>query len=216
KGEKVFDQVEEAESLGFYFRNETNLTDTVALSSAGRLDNTDLQVRDPYLANGDQRAPLDFNEFNPSVGLLWSAAERLNFYVNYATAFETPTFTELGSPAQDLNVNLGGFNNVTAQEADSIEVGVKGDLGENIFFDLALYSMDVENEISNIVSIGNRAFFENADTDRTGFEAQVLATLSDTLNLAAAYTFSDFSFDRFPTEPAAVGQWVPGIPRHQL
>ncbi|MEX1196268.1 MAG: TonB-dependent receptor [Pseudohongiellaceae bacterium] len=216
QGDRVFDQMEEAESLGVYFRNETSLTDTVTLSLGGRYDNLDLTVNDRYLENGDQSGALDFNEFSPAVGLMWNAAPSLNLYTNYATSFETPTFTELGTPAQELDVNLGGFNNVTAQQADSFEIGAKGALMDGrLFYDVAAYTMEVDDEISNIVSIENRAFFENANTDRDGFEAQIQAQLTDRLDLTASYTFSDYTFSEFANEPDAEGQWVPGIPRHQ-
>lgn len=216
QGDLVFDQMEKAESFGVYFHNETSLTDTVTLSLGGRYDNLDLTVDDRYLVNEDQSGALDFNEFSPAVGLMWNAAPALNLYTNYATSFETPTFTELGTPAQELDVNLGGFNNVSAQKARSFEVGARGILIEDrLFYDVAAYTMEVDDEITNIVSIENRAFFENANTDRSGFEAQIQAKLTDRLDVTAAYTFSDYTFSSFEVEPEAVGEWVPGIPRHQ-
>ncbi len=217
KGAISFNQVEEAESVGVYFRNETALTEALILSFGGRFDNLDMSVDDLYLANGDQSGDLDYNEFSPAIGLMWNHSPALNLYTNYATSFETPTFTELGSPAQDLNVNLGGFNNVNPQKAKSVEVGAKGSVIDNrLFYDLALYSMDVENEITNVVNIGSRAFFENADTDRDGLEAQLQAKLTDQLSLTVAYTFSDFKFTSFDGTPAAVGETLPGIPEHQF
>lgn len=217
KGDRVFDQLETAESLGAYFRNETDLSETVTLSLGGRFDDLDLSVDDRYLANDDQSGALEFNEFSPAVGLMWNLASSLNLYTNYATSFETPTFTELGTPAQELNVNLGGFNNVTAQEADSFEMGAKGTIMDGrLFYDLAAYTMDVNDEITNIVSIENRAFFENADTDRQGLEAQIQAQITEQLDLTASYTMSDFTFGSFENEPDAVGEWIPGIPRHQF
>ncbi|MGJ8689801.1 MAG: TonB-dependent receptor family protein [Gammaproteobacteria bacterium] len=217
KGNITFDQVEEAESVGVYFRNETTLTDDLILSIGGRFDNIDMSVDDLYLANGDQSGDLDYNEFSPAIGLMWNKSQALNLYTNYATSFETPTFSELGSPAQDLNVNLGGFNNVNPQKAKSFEVGSKGSVFNNrLYYDLALYTMDVENEITNVVNIGSRAFFENADTDRNGLEAQLQAKLTDQLNLTVTYTYSDFEFTSFDGTPAAVGESLPGIPEHQF
>mgnify|MGYP003672462889 FL=1 len=86
----------------------------------------------------------------------------------------------------------------------------------SLYYDLALYSMDVKNEITNVVNIGSRAFFENADTDRNGLEAQIQAKLSDALSLTVAYTYSDFEFTSFDGNPAAVGETLPGIPEHQF
>ena len=177
----------------------------------------DLSIDDLYLANADQSGSLDFSEFNPSVGLLWNATDKLNLYVNYATAFETPTFTELGNPAQSLNVNLGGFANVDSQRADSIEIGAKGsNAAGNLYYDIALYTMDVDDEIVNVVSIANRAFFENASTDRRGLEGQVQAEITEQLKVTLSYTYSDFTFDSFDSQPDAVGQSLPGIPEHHF
>ena len=198
KGALTLKQEEKAEASGIYFRNETILTDTVALSIGGRYDRIDLSIKDLYQANADQSGNLDFGEFSPSLGLLWNATDDLNLYVNYATAFETPTFTELGNPAQSLNVNLGGFANVNSQTADSYEIGAKGsNAAGNIYYDLALYTMDVDDEIVNVVSFANRAFFENASTDRQGLEGQVQADLTERLKVTASYTSSDFTFNSF-------------------
>lgn len=229
KGDVLFNQMEKADSLGFYFRNELSLTDSVALSLSGRFDNLDLKIDDRYLANGDQSGDLSFDEFSPAIGLNWRASDRLILYTNYATSFETPTFTELGTPAQDLqDANLGGFNDVTAQKAKSFEIGAKGNLTERIYYDLAVYSMAVDDEITNVLMMENRAYFGNADTDRHGFEAQLLANLMDGLDLTVAYTLSDFSFDSFITQTevdgdavpipdqTVEGSWLPGLPRHQL
>jgi len=217
KGELTFNQNEEAEALGLYFRNETELTDRLSFSVGGRFDRIDLSVFDLYLENGDQSSSLDFNQFNPSVGLLLKANENTSLYASWATSFETPTFTELGSPAQDLDVSLGGFANVNAQEAESFEVGAKGEiLDDRIFYDVALFTMDVEDEIVNVQSVANRAFFENATTDRRGLETQIQAEVTDRLRLVASYTYSDFNFDSFDNTPEAIGQPIPGIPEHQF
>lgn len=216
QGALVFDQMEKADSYGFYFRNEFDVTDTVELSLGGRYDDIDLSVDDRYLVNGDQSGALNFSEFSPAVGLVWSFTPTMNVYANYASSFETPTFTELGTPAQELNVNLGGFNNVNPQQARSFEIGMKGTALDRVRYEVAAFTMDVDDEISNIVSVANRAFFENADSDRRGIEAGLQARLMEGLNLTASYTLSDFSFSRFPGSPGAVGKWIPGIPRHQL
>jgi iron complex outermembrane receptor protein len=217
RGDLTFNQEEEAEARGIYFRNETALNDTISLSVGGRYDNIDLSVNDLYLANEDQSASLSFNEFSPSVGLLIRANDQTSLYANYSSSFETPSFTELGGPAQDFTVSLGGFSNVNAQTADSFEVGAKGTFADgDVYYDLALYTMDVEDEIVNVTSISNRAFFENADTDRRGLEAQVQAQLTDRFEAVVSYTYSDFEFESFAGNAAAVGQPIPGIPEHQF
>lgn len=216
KGALAFDQEEQAEAIGVYIRNIFALTDTLQFTVGGRYDSVELEVDDAFLANGDQSSKIDFDEFNPTVGLNWNAWGQMNLFANYATSFETPTFTELANPARDLNVNLGGFANVTAQTSDSFEFGMRGALTPRINVDVAYFTMQVDDEVTSVTNVGNRSFFENADTDRQGVEAAAVIDLIDGLRLTTAYTWSDFEFDKFITSPAAVGNELPGIPEHQF
>lgn len=216
KGALAFEQIEQARSVGVYFRNIFALTDSLQLTLGGRYDSVDLEVDDKFLANGNQSSELDFDEFNPTIGLNWNVWGDINLFANYATSFETPTFTELANPTRELNVNLGGFNNVSAQTADSFEFGLRGSPNERISLDLAYYYMTVDDEVTNISNVGNRSFFENADTERQGFEAATVLNVFDGLDLTVAYTWSDFEFDKFITNLAAQGNALPGIPEHQF
>ena len=216
QGALSFDQLEEAEAYGFYIRNVLALTDALQLTLGGRYDIVDLSVDDRFLANADQSGDLDFEEFSPSAGLTWSATDSVSFYFNYATGFETPTFTELANPARNLDVSLGGFASVDAQEAESFEIGARGLIGERVYFDIAGFIMEVDDEVVSVANIGNRTFFRNADTDRNGIEAALVVDILEGLQLTASYTYSDFEFDSFPSRMDAEGKMLPGIPENQF
>ena len=216
KGMLSFNQLEEAEAYGFYIRNSLAISNFLQLTLGGRYDIVDLSVEDRFLANADQSGDLDFEEFSPSVGLTWTATDSLSFYFNYATGFETPTFTELANPARNLDVSLGGFAAVDAQHAESFEIGARGLIGERVYFDIAGFIMEVEDEVVSVANIGNRTFFRNADTDRNGLEVALVVDLLEGLQLTASYTYSDFEFDSFPTNLAAEGKMLPGIPENQF
>ena len=217
KGALSFDQLEKAKAFGVFARDEFSISAAVSLILGLRYDHVELSVDDRFLVNADQSADLDFDEVSPMLGLVWEVKRGVSIYANYATSFETPTFTELASPARNLDVSLGGFNNVSAQQAQSLEVGLRGGfLDDRLYVDVAAYTMQVDDEITSVSNIGSRSFFENADTDRDGLEAYVVAELAPGLSLSAAYTYSDFEFDSFETDPTVAGNNLPGLPDHQL
>lgn len=218
KGALTLEQQEEAQSYGFYFRNEFAITDSLELSVGGRYDIVDMSIDDEFLVNDDQSAELDFDEFSPTAGLVWILDPRISIYANYGTAFETPTFTELGGAAQDFGeqgIAIGGFNNVQAQTADSFEIGLRGAIWDRIDFDVAAFTMQVDDEVTNVATIGDRGVFENTDTDRKGVEAAVVVHVFEGLKLTAAYTYSDFEFERFPSNATLEGNRMPAIPEQQ-
>jgi iron complex outermembrane receptor protein len=150
--------------------------------------------------------------------MTWSPRPEIHLYANYATSFETPTFTELANPARDtgFNTDLGGFNNVKAQTAVSFEIGLKTTLIENVYFDVAAYTMQVDDEISNVSTTGSRGVFTNADTDRSGIEASIAVSLFAGLEWTSAYTYSNFEFDSVLANIAWEGNELPGLPQNQF
>jgi iron complex outermembrane receptor protein len=214
RGALSFDQDEAAESRGLYLHNEFGITEQVDLLLGLRYDSIDLDVDDRFLANGDQTDGLDFDQLNPMAGIVYSPMRELNLYANYGTAFETPSFTELANASR--GGTLGGFGNVSAQQAKSYEVGAKGLVLERLSYDFAVYYATVEDEIVSVVNNGGRSFFQNADTERNGVETSLRYEVFKGLDLAVAYTYQDFTFDRFQAAPGIEGNTLPGNPEHQF
>ncbi|MBI4696907.1 MAG: TonB-dependent receptor [Gammaproteobacteria bacterium] len=213
-GALTFNELETADTVGAFFRDQFSITEHVDFVAGGRYDVVSLHVGDRFLANGDQTSTLDFDEFSPTVGLIYSPFQALNLYTNIATAFETPTFTELANPAR--NGTAGGFANVSPQKTTSYEVGVKGLVFKHTRYDVAFYHADVSDEITNTANLSGRTFFQNADTTRNGLEASLVTRLAAGLDLTMSYNFAHYRFEKFMTTPAAEGLALPGLPEHQF
>lgn len=216
RGALGFDQDENADTAGVYLQNEFSVTSQLSLQAGLRYDHTHFAIDDRFITptNGDQSNKLSFDELNPMVGALYRFNRAVNFYVNYATAFETPTFTEFARPA-DVNA-LGGFANVAAQHTRGYEIGFKGVVLERINYQLAYFDMQIEDEVTTVENKNGRAFFNNADTERRGLEASMNAEIMRGLTFSTAYTYSDFSFDRFAKFPGVEENELPGVPMHNF
>jgi iron complex outermembrane receptor protein len=212
RGALRVDQLEQGDSFGIYIRNELAISDNLELVLGLRFDSVDLEVDDRFLADGDQSAELNFNEFSPMVGALWTINPGANIYANISSVFETPTFTELAQ------VGVGGFANVSLQEAWNYELGIKGIVNPRLNYALAVFHIDVDDEIINVVNIGGQAFFNNADTTRNGVEATVSFIPVTGVNMLMSYTYSDFTFDNFPVSVCTTcgGNELPGLPEHNF
>jgi iron complex outermembrane receptor protein len=211
RGALRVDQVEQGDSWGVYIRNEWAVRDNVELVLGGRVDRVDLEVDDRFRSDGDQSAELDFTEYSPMAGALWTIHPGVNIYANVSSSFETPTFTELAK------AGVGGFANVSAQEAWNYELGIKGIVNPRFNYALAVFHIDVDDEIINVDNIGGQAFFNNADTTRNGVEATVSVIPVTGVKLLMSYTYNDFTFDTFPTSAsAAAGNELPGLPEHNF
>jgi len=212
QGAQALNQLEQGDSIGVYLRNELALTENLELSLGIRYDKVDLEVEDRFLSDGNQTSELNFEEFSPMGGLLWKMNPAANVYANISSVFETPTFTELSGVA------AGGFANVTAQKALNFELGVKGAVNPRFSYDLAVFHIEVEDEIVNTSNVSGRTFFNNADTTREGVEASMSFIPYTGFNMVMSYTYSDFTFDNFPASvcTTCAGNELPGLPEHNF
>jgi len=214
-GAQTFDQDELVTSLGVYLQNETRLNDSVELTFGIRHDDVKFDVSDDYLADGDDSGEIDFDHTSPMAGISIDLGGNTHFYATISTAFETPTTTEFANPAG------GGFNqSLEPQDSTNYEIGLKG-MDDSQRFDLALFHIDVDNELTpfELPAQPGRTFFENAGSStRDGLEVSYSRHLTRQIEMTAAYTYSDFVFDRFSDTNGDVfdGNRIPGIPQELL
>jgi iron complex outermembrane receptor protein len=183
------------------------------LTLGGRYDRLDFEVDDNFLSNGDDSGDRSFKKFSPSVGLRYSPRSGLNLYTNISRSFESPSAVELRDP------DGAGFNqNLDPQTATNYEVGVKGRLASRARYDVALFTMDVEDELVPF-DIAGTTYYENAGkSKRNGLEAQLVVEPITNMVASLAYTYSDFEFEDFIDDDGNDfgGKTIPGVPDHLL
>ncbi len=165
----------------------------------------------------DDSGSIRMSQASPSLGISVQLAPTVNLYGNVATAFETPTTTELANRPE----GAGGFNpELRPQETLSFEAGVKGTLPGRFTYELAAYSADVTNALIpfEVADAPDRQFFRNAGEARhQGVEAGVGIRPHPWVTARAAYTYTDARFEDY-----AVGDErfddnrIPGVAPHRL
>jgi len=205
-------QQESVDSIALYLQDELALAETLTLRLSGRYEALDFKLRDGFLEDGDNSGAISFDEFTPMAGLLWSPAAWANLYANLSTAFETPSLNQLENPA-----GPGFLESLEAQTSTNYEVGIKGLFGGRLRYELALFRIDLEDELVPFEAAGD-VFFRNAGAStREGLEIAAEARLSEGLRLTVAYSYNDFRYDRFAVGGNSFdGNVLPGVPESQL
>jgi iron complex outermembrane recepter protein len=230
QGQLSFDQNEHVKSHGVFVQNELSVSERVQLSFGVRYDEVEFEVTDRWFANttptnpsGDDSGSKKFTDTSPMVGLVVELTDNVNFYTTYSSAFETPTTTEFALPGGG-----GGFNQaLVPQTASNFEVGLRGAIGEAQRYEVAVFTIDVEDELigSEITTSPGRFSFDNAgETNRDGVELSWIANPTDRIQTTVSYTYSDFTFSQFVdnitiADPDGVdrsGNVIPGTPENLL
>lgn len=209
------DEDQLATATGFFLQLDSHLSDQIMLTVGTRADRLRMRIEDHLLDDGDDSGHRDFDEVSYSAGLTWQASSAHTLYSTVSSAFESPTFTELANPS-----GAGGFNPaLDPQTALNLELGARGTLTERLFYEAALFRVDVEDEITPY-ELGGRTFYQNAgETRRDGIELGLEHATSERLTLALSWTWSDFRFQEFfdTQQNADVrGNRLPGLPEHHL
>lgn len=211
-GTLLADQDEIVTNIGLFMQNEIALSADLALTVGLRYDEIEYEVKDRFLADGNDSATRTLDEVSPMIGVLYSPFDSTSFYATISTAFEAPTTVELANAT-----GAGGFNpDVQPQLATNYEVGIKGTLAEKNRYELALFNIDVKDELI-LFDLGGRDFYQNAGkSSRQGLEVSFASKPVDSLTLTLAYTYSDFEFDVFVDNNGNdyAGKSLPGIPRN--
>ena len=214
-GAQTFKQNELVTSLGGFLQNETKLSDIAEFTVGIRYDEVKFNVNDQFLADGDDSGDINFDQVSPMAGISIRYGSDTHLYATISSAFETPTTTEFANP------DGGGFNqSLEAQESINYEIGIKT-ITSSYRFEAALFHIDIDNELTpfELPAQPGRTFYENAgSSSRNGLELSYTRQLAEQLRLSMAYTYSDFTFDRFSDANGNEfdGNRSPGIPQDLL
>lgn len=210
-GAQTFDQNERVDAAGVYVQAEYAIDDAWTVQAGLRYDELSYDVRDRFLADGDDSGKLDFDEVSPSLGLNFKMENGVAF-ASYSSGFETPTTTELANPDAS-----GGFNpSLRPETADNFEIGYKA--GKNSFFyEVSAFKINLEDELIpfELAAFPDRSFYSNAgSSSRTGLETAFNWRNERGFGVEASFTWSDFKFDRFIDDNGNdfSGNSLPGLP----
>ena len=210
------DQGETVRSFGPFASLEKDLTPALILTLAGRYDRYRFAVDDRLGAGTGARA---MGQFSPMVGLVFKPAPLTRCYAHAATAFQTPTTSELGNRPE----GAGGFNpDLEPERIFGVEVGLRHHLPHyRLGIDLALFQLQVRDALIPFQvedPQSEEIYFRNAGKTRNrGAELALNYAPRRDLRAALAYAFGDYVFEEYQLAGVPLrGNEVPGVPRHRF
>jgi len=230
KGDKIESDDDLVTKWGVYLQESLELGESWVVDAGVRYDQVifDLSadiVQEYSWSTGNYVTPsetdIDFTKrydyVSPRIGAVYRLTDGLNLYANISTGFQTPQSSEI-TDNRDLDPAV----------TVNYETGVKGGTTAGDSLDLALFYMQVKDEIIQTVELGGVSTYSNAgETEKQGLELAAQTRSLAGLRLGGTYTYSDFSFvdfsepvnSGFPTftttNVSRNGNQLPYIPRHQ-
>lgn len=157
----------------------------------------------------------DFNRYSVKIGGSYSFSESVNLFANWGQGFIPPATEELASNP----VSFRGFNkNLVPATSVSQEIGLRGYLGEHLFYDVTAFYMTTDKDFFRYKlteTRGNQEVFygNTGSSKRLGLETYFTIKPIDDLNIQFAYTYSNFKY----SSPDSIdGNFIPNSPEHQL
>ena len=219
RGARTLDQRERVTSSSAFAQGAAALLGRLEVLGALRYDRFRFAVRDRLVsdANPDDSGARTMQRVSPALGVSFAATPAVSLYANVATAFETPTTTELANRP----TGAGGFNpELEPQRTVSAEVGAKARPAPWLWLEGAAYRARVEDALIpfEVAGAPGRVFYRNAGQARhRGVEASAILTPRPGWSARAAYTWTDARFGRYVVNGQdREGNPVPGVAPHRL
>jgi iron complex outermembrane recepter protein len=210
----ILDQREQVTEFGPFAQLTWSPSDRWLVSGGARLDWVRFDLDDRFTSDGDDSGARTMSAVSGNVGLSLSFSDQFVPYINVATAFETPTTTELVNQPD----GSGGFNPALGpQRAVNYEIGARGQPVPTVGYSVALFLGRISDAIVQGPEVGGRAFFRNAGkTHNDGAELGINVSPVAGLRLRGSYTYARYRFTNYRLADGTVldGNRLPGVPEH--
>jgi len=208
--------------VGLFAHHDRALTSTLRASAGARVDswqNTDGFRRETGPAPIDTDfADKDGVEFSPNLGLVWQPAPALRARASAYKAFRVPTLNEYYRPFRVGPVTTNANPDLDPETLTGFETGLDfGRPSAPVGASFTAFANELEDAVTNVTIAPNTRERRNLDRVRVqGLEVSVHARPHSTLDLKAAYLFTDARVtDPGAAAPATLdGNRLAQVPRH--
>lgn len=161
---------ESAGTFGMFVQNQIDVTDSVLVGVAARLDDHETFG----------------SEVTYRVAPIYKFSETgTRLKATYGTGFKAPSLYQLYAPASEWG-NIGN-ENLQAEHSEGWDVGIEQEFLEDTFRIGATYFC---NEIEDMIAFEN-GYVNKDQAEISGVELVATADMTDTLSLTASYTYTD-------------------------
>jgi iron complex outermembrane receptor protein len=200
--------------LGIFMIDQLELNKKWSIVASLRYDNIHNKLNDKMDIPVKLSGSSNFDKLTGKIGSAYAINPNISLFANVGQGFMPPATEELMSNP----VSFGGFNmSLKPATSTSEELGIRGNIGKSLSYDLTGFYMKTKNDFYRYRILPARpleTFYGNAgSSNRYGIETYLNWSLTESLNLKVAYTWSHFKY----TSPDSIkGNWLPNSPQHQL
>lgn len=157
----------------------------------------------------------DDGAFSGSVSLVYKPVESASLYAAWGSGFETSGRADIVQVAGGNNappVTAGAFN-VDPETSQSVEVGAKWDVLENLQLAAALFRIEKTNARTPGVNAGDPPVVLDGEQRVDGFEISAVGTVLPGLNVIGSYSWLDGEVTK-SNNAFERGQRLDNLPEH--
>ncbi len=203
RGDELKDNKREgANTLGAFVQDEILFNEKFSLIVGVRYDNI-AYYSESFIESGYGLQKKIFERLTPKAGFTYRISSTHSLYANLGGGIEVPAGNET-DPAGTYGQDLVYLINPLLEPiiSTTYEIGTKqlfafqkNDLLKSLSYDLALYYIDVKNDI--IPYRGGRFYFTAGKTQRDGVELGMSAQFTSGFTINGAFTFSNNKYQEY-------------------
>lgn len=136
---------------------------------------------------------ISYDNLSPKFGLIYSFTPDYNAYFNYRRSFRVPSTSSLFASGATQ-----GSENLEPTIADSFEIGHRGRVAPWLNYDVALYYLQVQDDVVSFFDQSNARQFKNAgETTHKGIEISAHGQVTDEWGYRTAFSYSRHKYEDF-------------------
>ena len=185
-------------SISPYLHSEMQISPKTRLVGGVRYDHFNIKYKNKLstlTAGRHVRAAsqdISYDHFSPKLGVIHKYIKHHNVYANYHHAFRIAAAGQLFRSGSSVNTT-----ELKPVKNDSFEIGLRGKFNNKVDYDLAIYHMEIKDDIVSIVDATDRKVQNAGETRHQGIEIALNVPVTQEWNLRTSWSYTNQKYKNF-------------------